>query len=578
MSEHDLNSAADACLARAEWQRVLFAPSPRRLELLKLRPSWPLQSLRLRVHRNHGFEPVASVLATYLAFAGFKLEATYSAYDDSVSLATAGDTDAELIWLDYSRLAAMGAAEELASWISSRVEALRSTSRAPILLADAAGDIERAGEFNAEIRRLTAGIPDVYVCDLAQVHAQLGPAFFDDRALASSGTRMSNLACVHTARLLGTRWLPAAVAPRIKALVLDLDNSLYEGVLGEDGPEGVRLTAAHAVLQQRIVELGKEGVFLAICSRNEPSDVETLFAMRSDLPLRLEHLSASEVSWAPKAEAIRRIAENLRIGTDALLFVDDNPGELAAVASEVEEIHTLYAGPTAEDSVAALTWYPRLFRWREDEADTLRAHDLGTSREREKLAAAIPDKAAYMRSLAVRLRFSRNVGQELDRLASLSIKTNQFNLSMRRYSLADVARFASEPESSAIAIRLSDRLSDSGIIGVMLTRQDGDALLVEEFCISCRALGRDLEDVMALEAIRSASNALEGIRRLMFRPVVGPRNQPARDWLARFGGEVEPDPTGWVTLEWNRSAADELVAGTPVIIEHLESQSLEEQE
>jgi FkbH-like protein len=577
LPEDELTTHAEASLARAEWQRVLFAPISRRLDILKLRPNWPLQRLRLRVHRNHGFEPVASILANYLAFAGFELDAAYSAYDDSVSLATPGEADAELIWLDYSRLATIGEAGELASWMADRVAALRSTSRAPILLADAAGDVAHASEFNSQIRRLTADMPDVHVCDLAQVHADLGPAFFDERALATSGTRMSNLACVHAARLLGTRWLPAAVVPRIKALVLDLDNSLYEGVLGEDGPEGVRLTPAHAALQQRIVELGKQGMFIAICSRNEASDVEALFKTRGDFPLQAEHISASEVSWGSKAEGMRRIAESLRIGTDAILFLDDNPGELAAVASAVPDIHTLYAGPMAEDTVAALNWYPRLFRWREDEADTLRARDLGTSREREKLAAAIPDKAAYMRSLGVRLQFSRNLRQEVERLASLSNKTNQFNLSMKRFSQADVVRFATEPGSSAVAIRLSDRLSDSGIIGVMLTRQEGDALLVEEFCISCRALGRDLEDVMALEAVKLAATGFGEIKHLKFHPLEGPRNQPARDWLNRFADGVQPDAVGWVTVAWNRTAADDLLASTPVIIEHLNSRPLEEQ-
>ncbi|CAA9510071.1 MAG: HAD-superfamily phosphatase, subfamily IIIC [uncultured Sphingomonas sp.] len=571
-----MTTAAEACLAKAEWQRVLFAPVPRRLDILKLRPDWPLQSLRLRVHRNHAFEPVASVLANYLAFAGYALEVGYSAYDDSVSLTTPGPADAELIWLDFSRLSAIGGSGKLAFWALDRVEALRSRSDAPILFADAVGDVHGAAEFNAEVRRLTADVPDVHICDLGQLHAQLGPGFFDDRALAASGTRMSNAACVHTARLLGSRWLPAAVAPRIKALVLDLDNTLYDGVLGEDGPDGVRLTAVHAALQQRIVELGREGVFVALCSRNEPGDVQELFAVRTDFPLRPEHVAATEVSWAPKAEAVRRIAASLRIGTDAILFVDDNPGELASVAAAVPDVHTLYAGPTGEDSVAALEWYPRLFRWRENEADALRARDLSSSRAREKLAAATPDKSEYLRSLGVRLQFTRNVRQEFERLASLSNKTNQFNLSMNRFSLVDLTRFLAAPETSAIGIRLSDRLSDSGIIAVMLTRRDGEALVVEEFCISCRALGRDLEDVMAAEAISCAAAELDGIRHLKFRPVVGPRNQPARDWLARFTDATEPDAEGWVTVAWDRSAADELVARTPVIIEHPELQLSEE--
>jgi len=559
---------AEVCLARAEWQRVLFAPAPRRHEILKLRPTWPLRNVRLRVHRNHGFEPVASVLEKYLAYTGLAVEVAYSAYDDSLSLSTPGPADVELIWLDFSRLVAIGGAEELAAWALERIEALRGKSPAPILFTDAAGDLDRAAEFNAQLRELTGNLPGVHICDLGQLHAQLGPAFFDERTLATSGTRMSNAACVQAARWLGSRWLPAAVAPRIKALALDLDNTLYEGVLGEDGPEGVRLTDAHAALQRRVVELGAEGIFLALCSRNEPADVERLLAVRTDFPLRPEHLAATEVSWGPKADAVRRIADKLRIGTDAILFVDDNPGELAAVASAIP-VSTLYAGPTGADSVAALNWYPRLFRWRADETDALRTGDLTASRVREDLAAKAPDKAAYMRSLGVRLQFSRNVQGELERLSALSNKTNQFNLSLSRCSPVDLAQLLAEPGNSAIAIRLSDRLSDSGIIGTMLTRRDGAALIVEDFCISCRALGRDLEDVMALEAIRAATDGLDGIRHVRFHPAVGPRNQPARDWLDGFAGETgRSDPQGWVTVNWDRSAADDLVERMPVIVEH----------
>jgi FkbH-like protein len=569
-AEEQVTSHAEVCLARAEWQRVLFAPAPRRLGILKLRPSWPLQSLRLRIHRNHSFEPVASVLANYLAYAGFSLDVAYSAYDDSLSFGTPGHADAELIWLDYSRLLGIGTGETLALWAMDRVEALRSKSNAPILVADAPGDIEQAPELNAQLQRLAEQMPDVHICEIGQIHAQLGPAYFDDRALASTGTRMSNAACVQAARMFGSRWLPASVAPRIKALVLDLDNTLYEGVLGEDGPDGVRLGSDHLSLQQRVVELAEEGIFVALCSRNDPADVERLFAARSDFPLRLHHVAASQISWAPKGESLRRIAKELRIGTDAILFVDDNPGELASVASAVPDVHTLYAGPTGGHTFAGLTWYPRLFRWRADETDSLRTNDLSISRMREGLAAKTTDKVEYMRSLAVRLQFTRNVRQELERLSSLSNKTNQFNLSLRRFSLAELARFVAAPEISMIGVRLSDRLSDSGIIGAMITRQDGAALIIEDFCISCRALGRNLEDVIAIAAIKTAATGSDDIECLKFCPAVGPRNQPARDWLASFaatgGGPL--DAEGWVTVPWDSRRAEDLASSTPVIIEH----------
>jgi FkbH-like protein len=554
-------------MARAEWQAVLFASAPSRRDLLKLHPIWETRELHVRVHRNHAFEPVASVAVPYLAFAGYTPTFTYSGYDDSLAFNTPGAADVELLWLDFTRYRTQGLIDGLAAWVGQRLATLRAQSDAPILVPDFAEDSDAARAFNSELREIAAGLPAVYVCDQAQVRAELGERYIDDRAAAVAGTRMSNAACVRSARLLGSRWLPAAVAPRLKAIVLDLDNTLYEGVLGEDGSAGVRLTEGHAALQRKLVDLGREGLFLAVCSRNEPADVHELFAARADFPLRPEHLATMQVSWAPKAAGLRQIAEALRIGVDAILFVDDNPGELAAVTSELPGVATLYAGPRAEDTLRALDFFPGLHRWRADETDALRARDLAAARIREEAAAGASDPDEYLRSLAVRLRFTRDAQAELERLASLSNKTNQFNLSLRRLSVAETARFMEAPDHAAISVRLSDRLSDSGIIGAVFTRVEGDTVLVEDLCISCRALGRNLEDVIVTEAIRCAT-AGSDVRRVRFRPVDGPRNQPALEWLARFtDGAATPDESGWVSIPWDPVASEQLVARVPVMIE-----------
>jgi FkbH-like protein len=563
------SSAAEAGLRRAEWQAVIFGPRPTRRELLSLSPTWPTRAVRLRVHRNHAFEPVVSVLTPYLAFAGLAADVAYSDYDDSLTFATSGDADVEIVWLDFGRYAAMSG-DELAAWVVGRLAALRALSPAPILLPDAADDTDVARAFNAEVRERAAAVPGVYVCDQAAIRAELGAAYFDDRAATAVGTRLSNAACVRTARAVGASWVPGALLPRLKALVLDLDNTLYEGVLGEDGPDGVRLTPAHAALQRRAVELGEQGIFLAVCSRNERVDVEALFAARPDFPLRPEHLSVMEISWAPKSTALQRIADALRIGTDALLFVDDNPGELAAVATELPAVKTLFAGPRAEDALAALAWYPGLHRWRVDEADALRARDLAAAKARAETAAQATDPDAYLRSLGARLEFARDVRGELDRLASLSAKTNQFNLSLRRLSPSDVDRFMSAPDHGVVSIRLRDRLSDSGIIGAVFTRRDGDALHVEELCISCRALGRDLEDVMVGAAVQAATADAEAPRAVVFHPVEGPRNRPALDWLARFAEGAAPDDAGRVTVAWEAETFGRLAARAPVTLEGVE--------
>lgn len=324
------------------------------------------------------------------------------------------------------------------------------------------------------------------------------------------------------------------------------------------------------------MELGREGIFLALCSRNELADVRDLFVERPDFALRPERLSAMEISWDPKSTALRRFADALHIGTDALLFVDDNPGELAAVASELPEVKPLYAGPHAEDALHALTFYPGLHRWRADEVDALHANDLEATKIRAWGAEDASDPNAYLRSLDVRLRFTCGARGELDRLAALSAKNNQFNLSIRRLSPVDVERFMTAPDRSAVSIRLSERLSDSGIVGAVFTHRCEDTIFIDDLCISCRALGRKLEDVMVAGAVRCATAGGGDFRFLRLQPMNGPRNGPALEWLAKLTTEFGPvtstmDGDCWVTVPWETDAFAQLIAGAPITIESEDS-------
>jgi FkbH-like protein len=328
--------------------------------------------------------------------------------------------------------------------------------------------------------------------------------------------------------------------PPIKCIVLDLDGTLYDGVLGEDGAAGVELTEGHRALQRWLAEMQDAGMLLALASRNEPEDVETLFAQRSDFPLQLEHFSSIEVSWGDKAGAIARVAQQLRIGADAIVFVDDNPGELAAVAGS-SPVVTVHARPDGLETVVALTHVAGMFRWHVSKEDRLRADDLRASAQRDVLheTAASPDD--YLRSLQVRLEYHIGIGTHLRRVAELVKKTNQFNLSLRRMNEAEIAGRIEGHAANVIAIHLADRLSDSGIVGVVAGSWEEGNLRIEEVAVSCRALGRRIEDGMLTKAfLLMAEGRIP--ERIAFDVRAGPRNEPARQWLAGYTGqEVAPD-------------------------------------
>ncbi len=556
---------AEACMVQAEWQRLLFAEQPHRKELLQLTPCWELKSLRLHVHRNQAFEFVASVLGPFLAYAGYEAEISYSDYDDSLSMRLGGAADVNLIWLDFERYRKRFGPQELARWLADRIAYLSRSNDAPVLAANWGASDGIAGEFNACLGEELSGAAGVHIVDQAAIQAELGERYFDRRAVSLAGMSLSDAACIRTAQALGLVWLPGILEPRIKAVGLDLDNTLYAGVLGEDGPDGIGVDHDYRALHRRLLELRAEGVLLAVISKNSPEDVDRLFTQRDDVLLRKDHFSALAVDWRPKSEGLRLVAERLRIGVDSILFVDDNPGELASVASELPGIRCLHAGPDVLDTLRALSFYPCLTRIRDSGTDALRADDMAANEERRQLAGSAFDPVEYLRSLKVELAFDLNPTKCKTRLYELSNKTNQFNLALKRLSEVEVARRLEAADCFNVTVSLKDRLSDSGVIAALLARREGDGIIVDELCISCRALGRQLEDLMVTEALRAIAEAAGSIRRVGFAFVEGPRNHPGRDWLKRYTG-ASLEKSGEVWIVWDSERASAMTRVLPVAV------------
>jgi FkbH-like protein len=375
---------------------------------------------------------------------------------------------------------------------------------------------------------------------------------------------LSDAACVLAARALGMVWLPAVLGPRLKAIVLDLDNTLYAGVLGEDGPEGLKLTPGHELLQRKLLTLRDEGLFLAIASRNVQTDVDQLFAVRRDMPLRPEHLSARSIAFREKATGLREICVALRIAPEAVLYVDDNPGEIAKVVSELPGIQILHAADP-ELTARALELYPGLHGYPRSKDDALRVADLAANAQREQIARTAESSEEYLRFLEISLTFGTNRQDQRVRMAELSNKTNQFNTGFLRVSEAEVARRFADPECRSICVWLRDRLSDSGVVGVFFFRREGATLRAEEIAISCRALGRGIEHAMVTEAVRRALLDLPATR-VHFQFTEGRRNAPAQEFLAEYAGR--PIGPEGATVVWEEARAVSILARYPITITH----------
>ncbi len=308
-----------------------------------------------------------------------------------------------------------------------------------------------------------------------------------------------------------------------KCLVLDLDNTLWGGVVGDDGVDGIHLGQgspsgeAFLAFQRYAAQLARRGVILAVCSKNDLSVAEAAFG-HPEMALKRSDIAAFVANWEDKAGNLRRIASMLDIGLDSLVFVDDNPAERDIVRRELPEV----AVPELPDDVAdyparvAAAGYFEAVSFTSD--DATRGRNYALNAERKAAMSQATDMDGYLRGLQMVLTATPIGAAELARSTQLINKTNQFNLTTRRYSEAEVERIASDPAAVARAIRLTDKFGDNGLISVVLARPDAaiasDELLIDSWLMSCRVLGRQVEDavldVLATAAIAAGYHALIG--------------------------------------------------------------------
>jgi FkbH-like protein len=535
--------------ALIEWQKVLFDARPRRLAMVSLTIPAGLDRISVRVHRNHGVELFLRPAEAYFAYAGLAPEWLVGKYDDSLAFIDLDRhrADVEFVWLDFGRYVT---AEDTFGWLTDRLGRLRDLTTAPIVVANSPYDGEAANRFNAALLAWAESIPDVFVADLAPIRRELGTAFWDTRRGQFTGSVLSGSAFIAVARLVASRIVPSLWDGNIKALAVDLDNTLYGGVLGEDGVDGIVLTDDHWRLQSLLARLAEAGQLLICVSRNDPSDVQALFERRTDFPLKAGHFADWQVSWDSKVTAIGRGVARLRIGTEAVLFLEDNSGELAQVAAELPDVALVWSGEPAQ-AVRTLTDHPRLWLHRPaSETDALRVRDLRANAEREVLLRTTASPVDYVRSLGIILDLRLNPADQVRRLSELSLKTNQFNLSLRRFSEVEVRNHLNDPDSLMAAAAMRDRLSDSGIIAALFARRIDGELVVDELCISCRALGRSVEDVIVGEILDQMLERF-GLGRVRFHFVRGPRNEPALTWLAAYACRPAlTESDGDVSIDW----------------------------
>jgi FkbH-like protein len=470
------------------------------------------------------------------------------------------------------------AVDECVGSIVAALTAFRQSSDAPVVVhnyalpaspmlglyepsvADSQTDAVR--RLNTALVRALARLPAVSVFDFDRLCAEVGYRHAVDRKLwylaraPLSAQMLPELAAALAAfsnMLLGT--------PR-KCVVVDLDNTLWGGVVGESGPSGVSLGPsfpgnAFVDVQRALLRLKHRGVLLAINSKNNRADAEEVFARHPEMVLTLDDFVCTRINWSEKPENMIDIARELGVGLDSLVFVDDNPGERDLMRRAFPEVLTLELPADPIDYPNTLLQCRAFDRLSLTAEDRSRSDMYRTEATRREFSQSFSSLADFLSALQMQATVAVVDQWSAPRVVDLLHKTNQFNLTTRRHSAAALGRMMNDPDCRVVSLRVVDRFGDNGLVGVAILKVDGAIAEIDTFLLSCRVIGRRLETALLSTLVDDAracgASTLEG----NFIPSA--KNVPAANFFQAHGFtrvSSAIDDTRWrlpldqVTFEW----------------------------
>lgn len=409
--------------------------------------------------------------------------------------------------------------------------------------SDQRGRVRFVRRLNEALADFAAETPNLYLNDLAYLQAQYGMDAFSDVTAWYAYKYPCAIDKLPALAKSAAAILKSLFGRNKKALALDLDNTLWGGVVGDDGPEGLMLGSetptgmAYTAFQQYLKDLSETGILLNIDSKNEVASAEAGLA-RADSVLRKEDFVCIKANWQPKSENLAAMAKEINLLPESFVFVDDNPAEREIIRQQMPSVSVPELG-APEDYIKALDrsgWF---------EVTTLSADDRKRTEmyrqnaQRAQLAAGAGNYTDYLKSLAMTGEFGHFDAPHAERITQLINKTNQFNLTTRRYSAAEIEDLIGDPDHITLYGRLADRFGDNGIVTALIGALHGDTLEIELWVMSCRTFQRRLEYAMFDCLVSDAATA--GAKRIVGRYLPTAKNLPVRDFYATLGFALQQE-------------------------------------
>lgn len=488
-------------------------------------------------------------LGQYNAYVQELMDASSGAAQDAdvVLVALHTRTAAPALWSANDPKEMQAAADWLCANLATALEAFRAASPAPVLLQildtpaedalDHAGQVRREliAATNTRLRDIAAALPDCHAFDIAMLTDKPGQKWHDERNWKVAKVPFRTDRAPELATLWFKLMRPLLAAP-CKVLVTDLDDTLWGGILGEDGAAHLRMgqDTGYRSIQDIMLRLKARGFLLAIASKNDEAAALPVLTSHLDCLIRPDDVVSMRINWSPKSENIRAMADELALGLDSFLFLDDNPVEQAQVAADLPMVRILphLADPYA--TAQMLESHPELQRLTVTAEDAARTALYKARGARNAAAGSEPAlREAFLSSLQQEILVEPLSDDAFVRLADLERKTNQFNLRTRRFSETALRGFAARPDAFVLAFRVLDRFGDNGIVGAAAVTLDGETAAIENLLMSCRVIGRNVEFAMLREIAQRAGE--RGCQRLVgsFSPTE--KNSVARQFYAHAG-------------------------------------------
>lgn len=495
-------------------------------------------ALKVAILRNITIEMLLPVLKAEIALLGFKPVFYVGDFDsiahdamDTNSPLYAFEPDVVLIcqWLPslstdlhfrYSSLSEQEKADRIKQVTEHHISifsAIRKNTSVPILfnnfpfsgesyygIADSQAvdsHLKTTIEINQEVLKITKLFYDVYVVDFFKLFALAGSTqCFDQRYWHISRAPLTR----HALLAIGleyAKYIRALTGKTKKCLVLDCDNTIWGGVIGEMGTHGIQIGTeypgnCYQSFQQAVLNLYDRGVLLAICSKNNESDVLDVFKNNPDMLLREHHFVAWQVNWKDKPSNLMKIARDLNISLDSIVFVDDDSFECGSVRSSLPEVQVieLSGDPSSYYSkISERGFFDSLSFSKEDSQRSKMYKD---NEKRKHLLEVSENIDDYLSKLDIGAIIEIADATKIPRISQLTQKTNQFNLTSKRYTEGQIQMYVESVTHDVVYMSLSDSIADLGIIGVSIVEYREGVAMIDTFLLSCRALGRKAEDAL----------------------------------------------------------------------------------